>query len=342
MKLPADKVTQLRTFYEGRSVCVTGGAGFIGGHLCDALLSLGSTITVIDDLSNSTLDHLAELIELEPERVRFVHGSILDDAALNAAVGGSRTVFHLAALGSVPRSVEQPQRTWSVNSTGTLRVLEAARAGMKKPGGVERVIAAASSSVYGDQPELPKIETQIPRPLSPYAASKMAVEHLLTSYSHCYGLSTISLRYFNVFGPRQGAESQYAAVIPAFSKRLLEGEPPIIFGDGNQTRDFTFVSNAVLATLLAGTTSTPLKGQAINIAGGRPTNLLQLAAMIGRACDAPPHLQPTLATTRAGDVRDSVADISKARELIGFVPIATLEEGLTETVEWYRRAMAGQ
>jgi nucleoside-diphosphate-sugar epimerase len=218
-------------------------------------------------------NHLAELIELEPDRVRFVHGSILDDSALEAAMEGARTVIHLAALGSVPRSVELPQRTWSVNATGTMRVLEAAR-GSGKKSLVQRVVAASSSSVYGDQPELPKVETQMPRPLSPYAASKMAVEHLLASYANCYGLSTIGLRYFNVFGPRQSADSQYAAVIPAFAKRLLEGESPMIFGDGQQTRDFTFVSNAVLGTLLAGASPASLKGQAVNIAGGTRVSLL--------------------------------------------------------------------
>ena len=336
MKLPADKVNQLRTFYEGRAVCVTGGAGFIGGHTCDALVSLGASVSVIDDLSNSTLDHLSELIELEPDRVRFVHGSILDDSALESAMEGAQTVIHLGALGSVPRSVEFPQRTWSVNTTGTLRVLEAAR-GSRKKSLVQRVIAASSSSVYGDQPELPKVETQMPRPLSPYAASKMAVEHLLASYSHCYGLSTIALRYFNVFGPRQSAESQYAAVIPAFAKRLLEGESPMIFGDGQQTRDFTFVSNAVLGTLLAGASPTSLKGQAVNIAGGTRVSLLEVAGLLAKLCEAPPHVQPTFGPARAGDVRDSFADIRAAQELIGYMPIATVEQGLAETVEWSRR-----
>lgn len=258
VKLPADKVAKLRTFYEGRGVCVTGGAGFIGGHLCDALLSLGATIRVIDDLSNASLEHLAGLIELEPERVRFIHASILDDDALRDAVAGCQTVFHLAALGSVPRSIEQPQRTWSVNATGTLRVLEAARAAK-----AARVVFAASSSAYGDQPDLPKVETQAPRPLSPYAASKLAGEHLLAVWAHSYGLSTIALRYFNVFGPRQPGDSAYAAVVAAFTKSLLAGEAPTIFGDGAQTRDMTFIGNAVLATLLAGACPSRLSGQEI-------------------------------------------------------------------------------
>lgn len=331
MKLPADKVSRLKSFYEGRPVCVTGGAGFIGGHLCDALLSLGATIRVIDDLSNSTLDHLGELIELEPDRVRFVHGSILDDAALDEALQGAATVFHLGAMGSVPRSVEAPARTFAVNATGTLRVLEAARRVA-----AARVVGASSSSVYGNQPELPKRETQLPRPLSPYAASKLALEHLFLSYASCYPLSTVSLRYFNVFGPRQRADSQYAAVVPAFTKRLLAGEAPIIHGDGLQTRDFTFVTNAVLATLLAGSTTTPLKGEAVNVASGLQFTLLDCALKLAAICQSPPHLQPTHTPERPGDVRHSVADISLAKSLLGYEPVCSFEDGLAETVEWSR------
>ncbi|MBL8999526.1 MAG: GDP-mannose 4,6-dehydratase [Phycisphaerae bacterium] len=345
MKLPADKVNQLRTFYEGREVCVTGGAGFIGGHLCDALISLGAEVRVIDDLSNSGTEYLSGLIELDPDRLRFVHGSILDDDALSDAMRGARTVFHLAAIGSVPRSLEDPQRTWSVNTTGTLRVLEAARGfgkGMQKRSSqVERVIAASSSSVYGNQPELPKSETQPPRPLSPYAASKLAGEHLISVYASCYGLSAASLRFFNIFGPRQSAESAYAAVIPSFTKRLMEGERPVIYGDGEQSRDFTFVGNAVLAALLAGATPTKLTGQSMNIGAGSRITISQLAALIADMCGAG-QLQPRFEPARTGDVKHSVADIGLARQLIGYEPVTTLENGLTETVEWSRRTMAGR
>jgi nucleoside-diphosphate-sugar epimerase len=330
MKLPSDMVRQLRAFYEGRPVCVTGGAGFIGGHLCDALVSLGADVAVIDDLSNSTLDHLAELIELEPDRVRFVDGSILDDEAMAAAARGAKTIFHLAAIGSVPRSVEFPHRTWMVNATGTLRVLEAARAA-----GCERVMIASSSSIYGDQPQLPKVETQSPSPLSPYAASKLAAEHLLRAYSHCHGLSTVALRYFNIFGPRQRADSQYAAVIPAFAKLLLEGGSPRIFGDGGQTRDFTFVSNAVLATLLAGASRTTLRGDAMNIASNRRVSVLEATRMLAARCGVP-DANVTFAPERPGEVRDSFADVSLASKLIGYAPIATLEQGLDETVAWHK------
>ncbi|MDX2131891.1 MAG: GDP-mannose 4,6-dehydratase [Planctomycetota bacterium] len=335
MKLPADKVSKLRTFYQGRTVCVTGGTGFIGGHLCDTLLALGASIRVIDDLSNSTLDHLSGLIELEPDRVRFVHASILDDDSLREAVTGAETIFHLAALGSVPKSIEQPQRTWSVNATGTLRVLEAARA-VK----AQRVVFAASSSAYGDQPELPKVETQPAKPLSPYAASKLAGEELLAVWSHCYGLSTASVRYFNIFGPRQSADSAYAAVVAAFAKCLLAGEAPTIFGDGTATRDMTYVSNAVLATLLAGSCPSRLTGNVINVGTARRVSVLELAQVMARQCGVP-HIQPVFRPERAGDVKHSLADISVARQLLGYEPVTPLEEGLGETIEWYKRVLAG-
>lgn len=335
MKLPADRVAKLRTFYKGRRVCITGGAGFIGGHLADALLSLGASIHIIDDLSNSTLDHLSGLIELDPDRVRFFHGSILDDDSLKDAAADCEVVFHLAALGSVPRSIEEPQRTWSVNATGTLRVLEAARAA-----NAHRVVFAASSSAYGDQPELPKVESQPPNPLSPYAASKLAAESLLAVWSQCYGLSTVSLRYFNIFGPRQSADSAYAAVVAAFAKSILANESPIIYGDGSQTRDLTYVGNAVLATLLAGSSPTKLHGQVLNIGTGRRVSILELANGMARQAHAQ-DLHPVFRPARAGDVLHSQADIALARQLLGYDPFTSLDDGLTETIEWYRRTLAG-
>lgn len=342
MRFPGDKVARLRAYYGGRRVGVTGGAGFIGGHLVDALLSLGAVITVIDDLSNSTLAHLAELIELEPDRVRFVHGSILDDSALADGIGaaGAQTVFHLAALGSVPRSMEEPGRTWDVNATGTLRVLQAARTA-----GAARVVFAASSSAYGDDPALPKVESMTPRPMSPYAASKLAGEHLCATWSRCYGLSTACLRYFNVFGPRQPGDSAYAAVVAAFCKKMLAGERPAIYGDGSASRDFTFVGNAVLATLLAGSVDKPLVGEVFNIGTGRRTTVLELAKAVeavaakggGLANATPPQFAPA----RAGDVPHSVADITRARQVLGYDVVASLEEGLDETMAWCRQSLAG-
>ncbi len=354
MKLPADKVALLRTFYEGAEVCVTGGAGFIGGHLVDALLSLGARIRVLDDLSNSTLEHLSGLIDLDPERVRFIQGSVLDDEAVSDAVAEEAIVFHLAAIGSVPRSIEQPQRTWSVNATGTLRVLEAARAANAR-----RVVAASSSSVYGDQPELPKVESMALRPKSPYAASKAASEHLLASWSHSYGLSTVALRYFNVFGPRQPADSAYSAVVAAFAKKLIAGEQPVIFGDGSNTRDFTFVSNAVLATLLAGAAVGSFTGQPINVGVGTRTSIADLARIMANHManhmgnhmsnhisnqignHIANHAVPIFKESRSGDVAHSLADIAQATQLLGYEPIAAVEEGLAETIGWYKRALAG-
>jgi nucleoside-diphosphate-sugar epimerase len=242
-------------------------------------------------------------------------------------------------MGSVPRSVLEPQRSFSINATGTLRVLEHVRAGKAK-----RVIFAGSSSAYGDQKSAAgqpaaKVETQLPSPLSPYAASKLAGEHLIAVYAHCYGLSTASLRYFNVFGPRQSADSQYAAAVAAITRRLLDGLPPIIYGDGLQSRDFTFVGNAVLATLLAGCPDKSLRGEAINIGTGRRVSILDLASAIASALGIPapaPQVEPA----RVGDVRDSLADISRARQLLGYEPFATLEDGLAETVAWAKSTLA--
>jgi nucleoside-diphosphate-sugar epimerase len=346
MRFPAETFERLRRHYEGRPVCVTGGAGFIGGHLCDALLSLGAFIAVLDDLSNSTVEHLAGLIELEPDRIRFVHGSVLDDDAVADATDGAQTIFHLAALGSVPRSLLEPQRSWSVNATGTVRVLEAARRIWRTPAlrlaeeaePHQRVVFAASSSAYGDDPALPKREEQPARPLSPYAASKLAGEHAMAAWARSYGISTISLRYFNIFGPRQSADSAYAAVIPAFAKRLLEGKPPIIYGDGRQSRDFTSVTNAVMATLQAGAVEVPLKGEVVNIGAGQRTTLLELARIMAQRCGVP-HLGPEFRSARQGDVPHSLADLTRAGELIGYTPVETLEAGLEETLAWHRRSM---
>jgi len=342
MKLPAEKVNRLRGFYEGREVCVTGGAGFIGGHLVDALVGCGANVNVIDDLSNSSLEHLAGLIELEPDRVRFTHGSILDDEALAEAVRGTRTVFHLAAVGSVPRSLEDPERSWNVNATGTLRVLEASREARRVMGdsGVERIVLAASSSTYGDDPRLPRVETMSPRPMSPYAASKVAAEHLMTVWARSFGLSTVSLRYFNVFGPRQPADTPYAGVIAAFAKKLLAGEPPMITGDGRQTRDFTFVADAVLATLLAGAAPHAFTGDVMNVGTGRAITIAELAKVMAERLGQG-QLEPEYASPRPGDARDSLADISKARELLGYEPNTTLASGLDETLDWYRQTLAG-
>lgn len=319
--------------YRDVPVCVTGGAGFIGGHLCDALLALGARVCVIDDLSNSDARHLATLIDRAPERIRFVHGSILDPSALSEAIEGASRVFHLAALGSVPKSVEQPGRTWTVNATGTMRVLEAAQ-----KGGADRLVYSASSSAYGNNPALPKHESMAPEPESPYAAAKLAGESLCRSWASCYGIDTLCLRYFNIFGTRQAADSAYAAVIPAFISRWVEGAPPTVFGDGGQTRDFTHVSNAVLANLLGGASEKTLGGTVVNIGAGERTSVSDLASMIQERMGVE-GLAPEHAPERVGEVRDSVADVSAARALIGYEPITTLRDGLATTVDWYTQTL---
>ncbi|MFM9956732.1 MAG: NAD-dependent epimerase/dehydratase family protein, partial [Phycisphaerales bacterium] len=315
---------------------VTGGAGFIGGHLVDALLSMGASITVIDDLSNSTASHVAELVEMEPDRVRFVHGSILEDRALREAVEQTAIVFHLAAVGSVPLSIVEPDRSFTVNALGTVRVLEAARSAHAR-----RVVYSASSSAYGESETLPKRESDLPAPVSPYAAGKLAGEHAAHAWARSYpGLSTVSLRYFNVFGPRQPGDSPYSAVIAAFARRLLAGESPTIFGDGSQTRDFTYITNAVLANLLAGASDRPLAGEVVNIGSGERVSLLELARRMAKACGRE-HLAPAFAPPRAGDVMHSLADVAAARELLDYAPIAPLDEGLDATLDWYRSIMDG-
>lgn len=335
IRLPTKTAKALQDVYDNRRVCVTGGAGFIGGHLIDALTSLGASVTVIDDLSNSTTEHLAELIELDPGRIRFVHGSILDPGSVDRAVESASVVFHLAAICSVPRSVEDPARSWAVNATGVLRVLEAAR-----HAGVRRVVYSASSSAYGNAVKVPVDEGMIPSPLSPYAASKLAGETLMTAYAESYGISTVSLRYFNIFGPRQPAGSPYSGVVPIFASKLLAGEPPEIHGDGSQTRDFTYVGNAVLANLLAGATDSPLTGQFVNIGAGSRVSIADLARTMIEAFGET-GMEPTFGPSRTGDVLHSCADISAARALIGYEPLTSFEEGLRLTLDWWRERRVG-
>jgi len=312
--------------YADRRVCVTGGAGFIGSHLVDALVERGAIVSAIDDLSNASLDNLRGV----KDRIHFVLGSILDPSALNAAMefegGAAEIVFHEAALGSVPRSVEEPQRFLQVNAMGTLAVLEAARKAGEKAGRMPRVIYAASSSVYGDAPALPKIESMPPAPRSPYAATKYAGECLLQSHCHCFGMSGVSLRYFNVFGPRQRHDSAYAAVVPRFIDALRKKQRPLIYGDGSQSRDFTFIDNVVHANLLAGACEKETRGESVNIACGERFTLRQ---MLDELCAIMRvNIEPEFAPPRTGDVAHSLADISAARELIGYAPTVALREGL--------------
>ncbi len=323
MGLRLDSAEELRAVYDGATVAVTGGAGFIGSHLVDALLALGATVQIIDDLSTSDAGHIAEIVEAVPGRVRFVYASILDPAALAETLAGCAQVFHLAAMASVTRSLENPHRCFEVNVHGTLRVAEAARSA-----GVRSWVSASSSSVYGASPELPKHEEMLPDPLSPYAASKSAGEQVVRAWAHSRGLPGCSLRFFNVFGARQAADSAYAAVIPAFLASYREGRAPIIEGDGLNSRDFTHVDNAVIALLLAGTRE--LNGEAINVGCGGRTTVLELAERLARICGVR-DAEPLFAPARPGDVPHSVADLTLARKLLGYAPVTGLDEGLTRT-----------
>jgi UDP-glucose 4-epimerase len=317
---------ELASFYANRRVCVTGGAGFIGSHLCDALVQCGAQVTVIDDLSNGRRDNLAAIAQ----RIRLVEGSILDAAALQRAVEGAELVFHEAAMCSVPGSVEHPLESHQVNATGTVQVLDSAR-----HLGVNRVVYAASGgSAYGNSPQLPKVETMLPEPMSPYAVGKLAGEFMLRAFAECYGLSCISLRYFNIFGARQRSDSPYAAVIPLFATAMREGRPVTIYGDGTQTRDFTHVSNVVHANLLAGASEKPLRGEVVNIACGRSYNLLELVEKMGKILEVKP--QSRFAPPRVGEVQHSMASIQAARAMLGYEPITDFEQGLRLTLAAYQ------
>lgn len=305
---------------------VTGGAGFIGSSIAEALLAAGDSVRILDDFSSGRRENLRNL----PGRHELVEGTIVDPATVAGAMRGVEVVFHEAAIPSVVRSVENPQATMLAGVQGTTVVLDAARRA-----GVKRVVFAASSSAYGDTPTLPKIETMTPQPLSPYAVSKLTCEHLMRVFAGLYGLETLSLRYFNIFGPRQDPKSEYAAVIPKFITAALRKERPVVFGDGEQTRDFCFIDNAVRANLQAATTPHKLRGEVVNIACGERTSLNQLLKYIGELTGA--RLDPEYRPTRPGDVRDSLADVTAARELIGYQPGVDVREGLKRTLEAFRR-----
>jgi nucleoside-diphosphate-sugar epimerase len=313
--------------FQNIPVLVTGGAGFIGSHLALALVSLGAKVTVLDDLSNSIPNAQSTIAPAE-----LVTGSILNEELLGRCAKDKKFIFHLAALGSVPRSLEQPRLYHEVNATGTLNVLEAGRAAK-----VRRVMFSASSSAYGDSPVLPKVETFPARPMSPYAASKAAGEMLCAAYSASFGLDTACLRYFNIFGPRQRADSAYAAVMAAFASALLSGRAPVIYGDGLQSRDFTYVDNAVHANLLAARCDKPLNGQPINIACGKSLTVKELAERMARELGRS-DLAAVHKPARVGDVPHSLADLTLAEKLLNYHPVIALEPGLKATLDWYSAA----
>jgi UDP-glucose 4-epimerase len=305
---------------------VTGGAGFIGSHLVDRLVSDGHEVTVLDNLAMGLESNLVDVWG----HLRFVNGDLRDTDAVRDAVRGQEVVFHLGALGSVPRSINDPVTSNNVNAGGTLNVLVAA-----KDAGVRRVIYASSSSVYGDTPILPKIETMPSKPLSPYAMSKLSGEEYGRIFTHVYGLETVSLRYFNVFGPRQRPDSEYAAVIPKFVTAMLEGRSPVVNGDGKQARDFTYVANNVEANILAATApAEKVSGRVFNVACNTQFSVLELIARINALLGL--DVAPTFGPSRPGDVRDSRADVNAAHEAFGYSPLVSFQDGLAVTVEAFK------
>jgi nucleoside-diphosphate-sugar epimerase len=305
-------------------VLVTGGAGFIGHHLVRALVDRGDEVVVLDDLSTGDTVRLTAVAP----RIDFVAGSILDPDALRRAVGSCDVVFHLAAIASVARSLEDPVLSTQVNVIGSIEVMRAAAAA-----GVRRIVFASSSAVYGVPETLPCREDFRAEPESPYGAGKLAAEHDLRTLGSFHGLESISLRFFNVFGPGQDPASEYAAVIPRFITAVLEGRRPTVFGDGTATRDFIYVGDIVRAVLLAGSRDTG-SGIACNVASGRATSLLGLLSAIAGATGA--DVEPDFGPPRSGDIPHSVADIGRAREVLGFEAEVTFDEGIRRTVAWYR------
>jgi nucleoside-diphosphate-sugar epimerase len=304
---------------------VTGGAGFIGSSIAEALLAQGERVRILDDFSSGRRSNIESL----PGKVELIEGSVVDPALVARAVEGVEVVFHQAAIPSVVRSVENPQSSMLSGVQGTTVLLDMARKAK-----VRRVLYAGSSSVYGDTPTLPKIESMTPKPLSPYAASKLAGEHMMRIFAQLYGIETVTLRYFNVFGARQDPKGEYAAVVPKFITAALRKERPIVFGDGEQTRDFCHIDNVVRANLQAASTSRKLSGEFVNLACGEKTSLNQLIKYIGDIAGV--KLDPEYRPTRPGDVRDSLADIAAARALFGFEPSVDVREGLSRTYQAFK------
>jgi nucleoside-diphosphate-sugar epimerase len=315
-------------------VLVTGGSGFIGSHLVEALLQKGAAVRVLDNLATGHRANLPRLLDgvTGQENLTFVEGDITDRATVQEAVRGADFILHQAALPSVQRSIEDPLLANWVNVGGTLNVLLAAR-----DAGVKRVVYASSSSVYGDSPQLPKVEYMATNPVSPYAVSKLAAEDYCRAFTRVYGLETVALRYFNVFGPRQDPKSLYAAVLPSFIEALLDNKRPIIYGDGMQSRDFTFIENVVQANLLA-LNAAGVAGEAFNVACGESVNLQSVLNMLADFLGQ--TVQPEYRAPRAGDVKHSLADISKAERMLGYRPVVRFREGLRRTFEYFRQRRA--
>jgi UDP-glucose 4-epimerase len=305
---------------------VTGGAGFIGSSIARALLARGDRVRIIDNFSSGRRENIADLAA----NIDLIEGDILDDAALRRALEGVEVVFHEAAIPSVPKSMEEPVQNHEANATGTLKVLQAASRAK-----VRRLVYAASSAAYGDAPELPKIETMPPAPISPYGASKLAGEYYLQVYASAFGLETVSLRYFNVFGARQDPKSEYAAVIPKFITTMLAGQQPRIFGDGTQSRDFCYIDNIIEANFRAASApGAQVSGRVFNIACGSAVDLNQVVALIGDIVGR--KVEPRHEAERPGDIKHSWADIGEARRRLGYTAAVSFTDGLRKTIDWYR------
>lgn len=303
---------------------VTGGAGFIGSHIAHRLVREGHEVVVLDNLSSGKLENLAAI----REQVRFVEGDVRDRAAVEAVTAGCEVVFHEAAIVSVPYSVEHPEESHDVNIEGTINVLQAARKAKTR-----RVVFASSAAIYGEEPTLPKVETLLPEPVSPYGVEKLTGEHYLATWSRLFGLETVALRYFNVFGPRQDPSSAYSGVISIFGDRILAGKPITFFGDGKQCRDFVYVDNVVSANILAATRPN-VSGRVFNVGCGARTTLLELAELIGKTAGKP--VERSFGASRAGDIAESVADIGRARRELGYEPTVGVAEGLARLIAHVR------
>ncbi|HUS47022.1 MAG TPA: SDR family oxidoreductase [Phycisphaerae bacterium] len=309
---------------------VTGGAGFIGCNMVRFLLARGHDVVAIDDFSTGKRENVTDIAD----RMELIEGDVRDRKAVDRAVAGCKAIFHEAALASVPRSVADPVASHDVNVNGTITLLEAARAT-----GVKRIVFAASSSAYGDRQESPKHEAMTPAPISPYAAGKVAGEAYMQGYAAVYGLETLSLRYFNVFGPYQDPAGAYAAVIPAFIGRLLHGQRPVVFGDGEQSRDFCYIENVCEANWLAANAPPDVcNGQALNIACNRAVSLNQLLRLLGELLNI--RVRAEYTDPRPGDVKHSLADIARARDMIGYQPKIYFEHGLAKAIDWYKKNLS--
>lgn len=308
-----------------RTCLVTGGAGFIGSHIVTALISRGDRVRVLDNLSTGSLANLKHV----EGAVELIEADLNDVAAVTRATHGVDCIFHDAALASVPRSVEHPLDTNAACVTGTLNLLDIARRN-----GVRRLVYAGSSSAYGDQPTSSKRESDLPAPISPYGAAKLAAEYYCQAFTATYGFETVTIRYFNVFGPRQDPNSQYSAVIPLFITAMLAGRKPTVYGDGHQSRDFTYIDNVVHGNLLAADAPN-VAGRVFNVANGRQTSLLELIATLNRLLGT--QVEPNFAPARAGDVRESLADISRARQGLKYEPLVDFEDGLRHSIDYYKQ-----